>query len=301
MVSVIIATYQMADTLERCVRSVMAQTYKDLEIIIIDDGSTDDTIEKVIRLVADDERIVYKCQKNKGHSAARNKGMDESKGEYLFFIDADDYIHPHAIETLLGNLKATESDISIGQAIRSRSLPKGLINELWTFTPEEALKVLTRYTGMMPDQMRLAFTATWNKIFHKKVFEGVRFPEGHQRDDNFTAHRLLSNAKKIVYTPAETYFYTYNRNSMSSDGLYKNRDLMLAFEDRTRFFKENDLAEFLPDTCARYMEICRQTYAAMHEPEIMEKAREYYKENEQYIEMHSMGPHYKKMVEDICR
>lgn len=114
MVSIIIPVYNGAEFLEECLRSVMNQTYKDLEIIVIDDGSTDESGEICRKLAREDNRIVPVRQENAGVSAARNRGIDMSNGEYIMFVDADDLLTPNAVELLEENIRVTNMDMSIG-------------------------------------------------------------------------------------------------------------------------------------------------------------------------------------------
>lgn len=281
MVSIIITTYNMADTLERCIRSVMRQTYAKLyriQLIVVDDGSTDNTKEVLenVKLYAQDHIEVkfIMCLKRYGHSAARNTGIEESSGEYLYFLDADDYIHPSAIQILMDNLTATKSDISVGNVTRLNDLQVGgLINEQRILTPDEALGIITKYNDTpFMSSMKLPLTATWNKIFKRELFDDIRFPEGKTHDDNFTAHRLISAAKQLVFTPAVTYRYTYKENSISNTGLYSNTDMMEAYEDRIKFFDQEKKADFLVESCAYYLYVVRKTFENTGSADVLEKA-----------------------------
>jgi glycosyltransferase involved in cell wall biosynthesis len=228
MISIILATYNTADYLERCVNSIINQTYKDLEIIIVNDGSTDNTAEILNEFQQKDCRIKMIHQENKGHSEARNVGMDNAHGDYYFFIDSDDYLHRQAIEILWNNMQETGADISIGNTTREKELETTLENDYYVYSTMDALSILTDYHSPL-QRHKLPFTATWNKIFKASLFSNVRFPTGHIRDDNFTCHRLIYNAKKIVFTKAKTYFYTYREGSVSNKGLI-NKDFMLAYK-----------------------------------------------------------------------
>lgn len=268
MVSIICATYNMADYIQRCIDSLLAQTYKDIEIIVINDGSTDNTAEI---LNGFQPFITVITQENKGHSEARNVGMANAHGEYLYFIDADDYIHPQTIEILMNHLIETDADISIGNYTRHRDLNDTLNDTFTVYSSTEALEILTRDVKPI-DKQQLAFTTTWNKIFKRELFDDIKFPSGHIHDDNFTAHRLLGRANKIAYTSAVLYFYTYKEHSMSNDGVYSNRDMMLAYQDRIAYLAECGLTQFLPDVYKKYKHICLSTYRRLHDYSIVEEA-----------------------------
>ena len=297
MISVILATYNTADYLEKCVNSIINQTYKDLEIIIVDDGSTDNTAEILNGFQQKDCRIKVIHQENKGHSEARNVGMDNAHGDYYFFIDSDDYLHRQAIEILWNNMQETGADISIGNTTREEELKTTLENDYYVYTTMDAFSILTDYHSPLQIH-KLPFTATWNKIFKAHLFSNVRFPTGHIRDDNFTCHRLIYNAKKIVFTKAKTYFYTYREGSVSNKGLI-NKDFMLAYKDRVDFFKEKGLTKFLPDTCSYYLNACLKTFYNMQDYSIIQEAKEFIKDNQIYLQHQYLGLKYKKEIEKM--
>lgn len=290
MISVICTTYNMRPYLQRCIESVINQTYRDIEIIIVDDGSTDDTGGLLDQIRQRDPRIKTITQENKGHSAARNAGTRESSGECLYFIDADDYIHPHTLQILHGNLKTGDADISIGNVTRGELQRGGLVNRFRTYTPDEALEIVTdcRY-GPIQDPRKLPFTATWNKVYKRELFKDIRFPEGRTHDDNFTVHRFMAAAQRIAFTSAVTYRYTYKENSISNDGLYSNTDMIQAYEDRVRFFEEQGLDRYLPDTVGYLMYVYSMTYERTKDAGIKVQADEFYNRNKDIIDGHRVG------------
>ena len=298
MVAVVLAEHNMAEYLDRCINSIISQTYKDLEIVIIDDGSTDSSAEIIKRFRQNDQRIKLVCQENKGHSEARNVGIANSKAEYLYFIDADDYIHPQAIETLMSNLLETDSDMSIGCSIRDGKLPE-IDNHYRVFNSEKALEILTRYTPNSDSIPQFSFNPTWNRIFKRSLFDDIKFPTGHIHDDNFTCHRLLGKAKRIVWTNAITYFYQRKPHSMSEDGLYANKDLILAHQDRIAFLKEQGFDRFLPDACSYYLLVCYKTFQEMNDYSIIVNAKAFIKENKEYIMQNYYGQSNINSIMDI--
>ena len=288
-VTVILVNYNMAEYLDRCIQSIISQTYSFLEILIVDDGSEDGSAEIIERYRQSDPRVRTIYQENKGHSEARNVGMSNANSNYFFFIDADDYIRPECIEILMKNLKETDADISIGSSIREGDFPV-IDNHYKVLYPEKALRILVSYNS---DQLvtQFSFNPTWNRIFKKELFENIKFPTGHVRDDNFTCHRLLGAAKKIVWTGTATYFYTRKLNSMSEEGLYANKDLILAHEDRVSFLKEKGYEQLLPDECSYYLLIAHRTFMKMGDYGIIRRAKEFINENRAYIEKHIDGKH----------
>ena len=290
MISVICTTYNMAGYITKCIRSVLGQTYRDTEIIIIDDGSEDETAGILERFRQQDSRIRVITQSNKGHSEARNVGVEASRGDFIYFIDADDYIHPQTLLTLKENMDVTGADISIGNVTRGILQCGGLINERKMLTLGEALKIVTecRYT-VFENPMKLPLTATWNKIFKRRMFDNVHFPAGRTHDDNFTVHRFLADAEKVVYTPAITYRYTNKPNSISNTGLYSNMDMVMAYEDRIQFFDERRLTKYLPDTLAYFMHVCARTYECTKDREPIYRAMAKAVQYESMINEHRAG------------
>lgn len=298
MISIILVTYNMADYLDRCITSIINQTYKDLEVIIVNDGSTDNTSEILNKYQKLDSRITVINQENKGHSESRNVGMKNATSNYYFFIDADDYIHPQTIQTLWDNMQNTGADISIGNIERKTDLAEKLDNNCDVLTPVEALSILVDYSTPIPIQ-KLPFNVTWNKIFKAELFDDIKFPTGRLRDDNFTCHRLLYKANKIAYTTAKTYYYTYKEHSMSTDGLYKNTDLILAHNDRIKFFKEKGLTDLLSDECSLALGIYLKTFFAMKSIPVLYEARQFVKDNEKYFSHNVRGLNHIKELNSI--
>lgn len=287
-VAILLVNYNMAEYLDRCISSIINQTYKDIEIVIVDDGSTDNSAEILDGFRQRDRRIKVIYQENKGHSEARNVALANSHSEYVYFIDADDYIHPQTVEILLGNLLETDSDISIGCSIRDGDFPE-IENRFKIFNSEKALEILTTYNPNNTNLPPFSFNPTWNRIFKRSLFDDIKFPTGHLRDDNFTCHRLLAKANRIVWTTAKTYFYYRKPNTMSEEGLFKNKDLMLAHQDRIKFFKEQGFERFLPNSCSLYIWVCYQTFMKMGDYSIIEEARQFIKDNYHYIENQYYG------------
>lgn len=274
LISVICTAYNTKSYMKRCIDSVLSQTYSRFELILVDDGCTDGA-EKIMDEYANrDIRVRVIHQSNKGHSEGRNVGLAASNGEYIYFIDSDDYIHPQALELLLHNLKESGANLSIGGLCRNGILPQEINNQTKVLTSIQALHILVDsvQTNYM-NRMFLPVCATWNKLYKKLLFDNIKFPSGHIHDDNARAHRLLYAAEKIVITSAETYSYTHRREGIVCKGLYDN-DMVLAYEDRIQFFKEVGLSEFLPLTYLRYSQVLLRTYDRLKSPELVDKLRE---------------------------
>lgn len=208
MVSVIIPTYNRASLIEQSVRSVLNQTYKDLELIVVDDGSTDDT-EQVLKSIAD-PRLVYIKQKNAGACAARNNGIDHSKGEYIAFHDSDDVWHLDKLKKQIKILKETDADLVFCCMNKIEDGKKiGLIGD--------------RFSVGFLSASELPFGISTQTLCAKsKVFKTVQFDERMPRIQDFEILLRISKKFKMYYLKEPLVDY-----SMQSDSISKNPGKLL--------------------------------------------------------------------------
>lgn len=206
MVSVIVPVYNVEKYLIQCLNSLKAQTLKDVEFIIIDDGSTD-TCGKICDGYARDSRFRIFHTNNCGLSAARNRGIDEARGEWLQFVDSDDWVDPEFCEIPLRAAVENNADLVIFQyticfsnkQIKKNRKAKGERAEI--VTHERAIDFGKSYT--------------WNKIYKKSLFDDIRFPEGHVYEDWSTTHRLIYNARRVFILPDSLIYYRIRDDSIS--------------------------------------------------------------------------------------
>ena len=222
MISVIVPIYKVEDYLERCLDTILNQSYKNLEIILIDDGSPDSCGTICDKYAKQDNRIIVIHQRNKGLAETRNVGVENAKGNYIVFIDSDDYIEIGMIETLYTNLKKYDADISCCGHLEV--YPNGYkerncsVDFVKVYTPESALHCFL-YTNEID-------VVSWNKLYKKHLFEGVVFPLGKLYEDHYTIYRLLDKANKIVYDSKPQYNYC-KRDSSIGGVAFNNRTLQL--------------------------------------------------------------------------
>lgn len=196
LVSVIIPAYNVEKTIERAVRSVMLQTYRELEILIVDDGSPDNSGLIADRLAGEDSRIRVVHQVNGGLSAARNTGIEEAKGDYIAFLDSDDEFELDIIETFVSYYEQHQMDLFIFNIERlnlqgTTSLLKNAKNGILTDT-EEALNTIFTHNG-------LDFYA-WNKIYKVSLFDEIRYPVGKLYEDTRVSYGAVVKSRKVVTT-----------------------------------------------------------------------------------------------------
>jgi len=212
LVSVIIPVYNVENYLNRCVESVINQTYKNLEIILIDDGSTDNSGEICDKLKKKDDRIIVIHKENGGLSSARNAGIDIAKGKYITFIDSDDFVDVSTIDKSIKKMKNNNADILVfnryyyyengNKLLRFKIIDKDLV-----MNSEQAIYEMNNYNNF--DMSACC------KIFNMNLFKEIRFPIGKISEDFYVMYLLFDNAKKIVYTSEPLYYYFQRNGSIS--------------------------------------------------------------------------------------
>lgn len=258
MISVVIPMYNAEKYVEKCLNSLLEQTYKDLEIIIVNDGSKDNSQTICERFAEQDKRITLINTENRGAGSARNTGIEVAKGEYISFIDSDDYVCPDYYERLLHMLERAGADIAIGKYQRiSEHDEMKFINsgEVKECTNLEELLVLY---GEDEDRYINAVLVT-NKLFKRELFEGnVRFPIGRLIDDEFIIYKLIYKSKKIVYTDDVMYAYVQSDSSVMRTNFKEQRvhDTIDVYDEVYNFFKENGTEELNKKILIRYLSYC---------------------------------------------
>lgn len=248
-ISVIIPVYNVEKYLCACVNSVINQTYKNLEIILVDDGSTDKSGAICDEYALKDERIKVFHKSNGGLSSARNYGLDRMSGDYVFFLDSDDFISLQCLEKML--------EVSIEQnADIVSSLNKRFATESDLITQNTVKKEIVVYSSKQTLENTFKktenfFVVSWAKLYKYKTFDNLRFTEGVIHEDEFICHRLYGQINKFVLLKEELYFYRENPCSITGVKYnIKRPDYLLALEDRVEYFKQyfpklyNDCALF---------------------------------------------------------
>lgn len=210
LVSVIVPVYKTEKFLDHCIQSIVRQTYSNLEIILVDDGSPDQCPEICNLWKEKDDRIIVFHQTNAGGGQARNLALDNANGEFVIFIDSDDYIAPFMIEFLYKQFQEEIDIVECGYCITEDEDAKfDEENESYTwklFNAEEAIRENIKD--------RIFRQLIWNKMYRKKVVGDVRFPEQKSIDDEFWTYRVLGNARKLIYTNKVLYAYRQQENSV---------------------------------------------------------------------------------------
>lgn len=231
LISVIVASYNIEQYLPRCLDSLLAQTYSPLEIVVVDDGSTDKTPEICDRYAGENENIKVLHRENGGLSAARNSGLELASGDFIGFVDGDDWVEPSMYEEMLkaclraGAQIATCSYREIGEGARDLE-PTGDCVEL---SMEEALELFvygkSRYH---------IFNSVWSKLFKREIIRDIRFAEGKSSEDIMYTTWALTRASKCVVLDVPYYNYMIDRSGSIMNVRLEER----RFQDEIPFWKE---------------------------------------------------------------
>jgi glycosyltransferase involved in cell wall biosynthesis len=256
LISVIVPVYKVERYLNVCVDSIVNQTYANLEIILVDDGSPDKCPEICDEYARLDNRIKVIHQENGGLSAARNAGIDIASGEFLTFIDSDDFIAKKYVELLYKGIVEFDADISIASFCTFTKEDKLETQNDEIFFVEITREESFRRYGALNAELSMPFISACNKLYKKDFFASIRFPIGKLYEDAFTTYKLLDKAKKIVFTPTRLYFYRMNPQSILGQSFReKHLEMVEAFRSGFDFFDEkgkNEIASlFIPPMLMR--------------------------------------------------
>ena len=234
-ISIIVPVYNVEAYLEKCVESILKQTYTNLEILLVNDGSTDKSGELCDKLALRDHRIRVIHKENGGLSDARNRGIDEASSNLIGFIDSDDYIDEDMYETLYRQMVASKADLSMcGHYDVYHQIPEKQVAEIktWELMPEEAIK-------MVMEAKILSVTAV-NKLYKKALFEQLRFRIGKIAEDAFIMVDLSHQCSKIVATNEKKYYYVHRENSITTQKFsLKFLNVIEAYEQNAKIISEN--------------------------------------------------------------
>lgn len=234
-ISIIVPVYNVEAYLEKCVESILKQTYTNLEILLVNDGSTDKSGELCDKLALRDHRIRVIHKENGGLSDARNRGIDEASSNLIGFIDSDDYIDEDMYETLYRQMVASKADLSMcGHYDVYHQIPEKQVAEIktWELMPEEAIK-------MVMEAKILSVTAV-NKLYKKALFEQLRFRIGKIAEDAFIMVDLIHQCSKIVATNEKKYYYVHRENSITTQKFsLKFLNVIEAYEQNAKIISEN--------------------------------------------------------------
>lgn len=249
-ISVIVTVYNIERYLEKCIDSIRRQTYKNLEIILVDDGSTDNSGAMCDRFAADDDRIVVIHKKNGGLADARNTGAKAATGEYIAYVDGDDWIDREMYEAMLHEMETCQADVVICsyRCIYPDKIVDDSTDNRVVFEGREALKAYIE-----EDEHYQIQNAAWNKLYRKNFAQGLQFPRGKWYEDIVYTAKLLAISHRTVYLDKAYYNYVLEREgSIMSVGVNERilTDQMPAYFERSQYLRE--IGEYELAACHDY-------------------------------------------------
>lgn len=265
-ISVIIPVYNVENYLRKSINSILEQTYKNYELILIDDGSTDSSGK-----ICDEYANKYECikvfhQKNAGLSAARNKGIDVSSGNYICFLDSDDWYSNNALEEfvrLVNNYKSDISIINVFNTVDEKTEHK-YENKVCIYNQKEAITMLFKNQSV--------FGTACNKLYKKEIFDDIRFPNGRSWEDMYISLDVLMNVSKIAWSQNACLYYRHRESSITSSRFSKrNLDEYYAIchvDESIRKINRMDLWLKNNYRCLNYL---MKTYIRLKDSELPEK------------------------------
>ena len=250
LISVVVPIYKVEMYLKQCINSIIKQTYTNLEIILVDDGSPDNCPKICDEFKEKDSRVVVIHKENGGLSDARNAGIDVAKGKYIAFIDSDDYIHNEFIEELYNHIVSEKAQISMC-TIQKVNEKDEVIEEI----PITEEKVISGRKAILEfNNFSISNVVAWNKLYNIELFKDIRYPKGKIHEDEFTTYKLLYLAKRVAISNRKLYYYRYNQNSITNKQFNEKRlDVIDALEERIEFFKNRNEIELYENTLNLYL------------------------------------------------
>lgn len=260
-ISVIVPVYNAEMYLEKCVDSILNQTYGNLEVILVDDGSSDLSGNICDNYERKDQRVKVIHKQQGGVCEARNKGLDIASGDCITFVDNDDFILPNMYSELICNLLKNNANISMcsyqlyyeGESIEYKTEAHPALE-----TMIDGLQAM----HIFHTEDRIDMIVPWNKLYKKELFDGIRYPVGRTFDDEFVTYKLLWRAEKIVFTDRKFYFFRQRENSITHTlTLKKYTDYLDALLLRYEYFRDMIQNEDLLEEDALF---CLEELSSIH-------------------------------------
>jgi glycosyltransferase family protein len=245
MISVIVPVYHVEKYLDTCVQSILNQTYKDLEIILVDDGSADACSKMCDEYKKQDLRVKVIHKENGGLSDARNVGLDVATGDYIAFVDSDDYIHPEMYANMVGFLERN-SDFNIVMCGYKKVDEND--KEIYLKNWSQDIRILNHkdfIEDMFSAEQYEEYVVVWNKVYRKKIWDEIRFPKDKLREDEFVSYKLLYPQQRIAFIMNPVYHYRQRMGSIMQKceimAYWNNTEALL---EKIQFFKNKEAWEY---------------------------------------------------------
>lgn len=300
-ITVIIPVYNVEKYISKCLETILKQTYKNIEIILIDDGTKDNSGVICDDYAKKDSRIKVIHQENQGLSGARNTGLKKATGDYIFFLDSDDFVDEKMLEEMLLALKKNNADIVECGTIYCKEdetyIKENTKNEAKVYKNEYQIKELISSGDIT--------TTSWGKLYKRNLFKDFEFPLGKYHEDLFTTYKLLHISKKIVILDKGFYYYRQvNGSIMNSKFNIKHLDVIEAIEERSNFiekyypkYRKYEYANIVYSCCKVYE---RMILANFYDKSIALKLQRLIRKNLVYFYFYSKSKKTTKIFASIC-
>lgn len=238
-VSIIVPVYQVEKYIRQCVDSILAQTFTDFELILVDDGSKDQSGQICDEYAEMDERVKVIHKENGGLSDARNKGMDQAVGNYFMFVDSDDYIDSTMLECLYMKITKENADIAVCNFLYF--FENDIEKNFSTKIRSEILSSAEIFYNRKNERNYGIWTVAWNKLYKRNTLGSIRFRFGKYHEDEFWANDIYQIDMKIVTVPECLYYYRQRDNSiMSNRNIKKDFDIIEALQERIFMYSKRE-------------------------------------------------------------
>lgn len=288
LISVIVPVYNVEKYIEDCIKSILEQTYKNLEIILVDDESSDASGKICEEYSKIDNRIKVIHQKNGGAASARNAGLKIATGQYIAFVDSDDTINEKMCEELYNLLKKYDTQVAMCGVWETHENEKGEIQKVVLEQKEIKDEVLT-----CEEALKLMITSgdvgnfVCNKLFKRELFDDITFPEGKVYEDAATTYKIIHKCNKVAYTNKKMYYYLLGRSGATTSSFSEKKilDSLDAYSSQYKFLIENhknlkDVANviWIKMYTSAMEKICMNNYWKLWESDSVLDKYEFFKE-----------------------
>lgn len=269
LVSVIIPVYNISGYIEKCLKSAVSQSYENLEIIVVDDGSTDGSGKICDKIALKDSRLKVYHRKNGGLSEARNFGISKAHGEYVALVDGDDFVKKDFVKAMVIAVEETGAEVVICGFDEFVPREKVLSGK------ETAIKLLVEQENME--------IVAWNKLYRRELFDGIEYPVGEKHEDSLTTYKILAKAEKVAYVSKSLYSYVKRPGSIMNEAKLVERlsARYKAAEEAVKYFRnDKELRQ------AAEVAVLTSKYAFMDAAVKKKIGQEYYALNLEWIKKH---------------
>ncbi len=275
VISVIVPVFRVEQYLQKCIDSVLQQIFSDLELILVDDGSDDGSPAICDAAAQQDARVRVIHQANAGLSGARNTGLEHARGDYIYLLDSDDYIHPQTLELMLSRIRQDNSMMAIcnlryvdenGQEIARRIGESPIIKD-------EVLD-RTRAVNTLCDKKNWYYIMPCNKLYVRHLFDEIRFPVGKLHEDQFVAHELLWKCERVSILKEQLYYYLQRSSSIMGQGFsVRTMDEVEGWFTRVQFALQHELYDLAVSAYNGGIDRLKQGYLRldMRDPAVAER------------------------------